>query len=415
MNQTPDKFPIIEHEPKDLFGLRVWWAIHGKSVLTILVILMAFIALVWLGYEFWRFIQQPNQIGGYRIHPGAIDLKLRYKEVQYWFAGNPVYDQVKTAVYPPASYAILWPFLGWLTLKSALWLWLATTVLALGWLVFLIVQESSAETFLERSFVALIPASMYAAGATIGNGQLILHILPALLAGLLLLLRGKGEWRDDLLVAALLLFSLVKPSVSVPFFWMVIFIPGRLRPILIVICGYIVVTVIATSFQETGVLTLLRNWSEHSMDVSAMASVKWSHGNLHSWSAVLGLEEWNLFTSMVFLFALGIWTYYHRYGDMWLLISVAGLVARFWTYHGWYDDLLILPSIITLFRIVKQDRDVIASILLGITMLAMMAPGGQYFLPSPYNKLYMNMQVIVWVTLLVFFVTRAWREKKHQN
>jgi len=412
MNQKPYKFLIRENESKHILELRVWWTIHGKSVLTISVIFMAFIAFVWLGYEVWRFLQQPDQIGGWQIRPGAIDLKMRYKEVHDWFVGNPVYGELKTASYPPASYAILWLFLGWLTLNSALWLWLVTTVFAIGWLVFLIVQESGAKTFLEGSFIALIPVSMYATGATIGNGQLILHLLPALLAGLLLLHRGKGEWRDDLLAAALLLLALVKPTVSVPFFWIVIFVTGRVRPILLVICGYFVVTVIATSFQEAGFLTLLRSWSEHSMDASARASVTLSHGNLHSWLAAFGLEEWNLSASMLVLLALGIWTYYHRYGDIWLLISVAGLVARFWTYHGWYDDLLILPSIITLFRIVRQNCDIIAFMLLGITMIVMMAPGGQYLLPSPYNKLYMNIQMVVWMILLAFFVSRVWREKR---
>ncbi len=140
----------------------------------------------------------------------------------------------------------------------------------------MIVKESGAVTFLERSFIALIPVSMYATGAPIGNGQLIVHLLPALIAGLLLLYRGKGKWRDDLLAAALLVFALVKPSVSAPFSWMAIFAPGRARPILLVICGYFVVTIIATSFQETGSLTLFRNWSEHSRNVSAPHTGKYS-------------------------------------------------------------------------------------------------------------------------------------------
>ena len=385
MNQAPNRFLINEDKSKNIFRLQVWWASYGKSVLTVSVIFMAFIAFAWLGYEFWRFLQQPEYIGKWRVHPGAIDLKLRYTEVHHWFIGNHVHSP-----YPPASFIILWPFLGWLTLNSAIWLWSVTTILALGWLVFLIVKESGAETLLERSFIALIPVSMYATGATIGNGQLIVHLLPALLAGLLLLYRGKGEWRYDLLAAALLISALVKPTVSVPFFWIVVFIPGRVRPILLVACGYFMVTIIAASFQERGLLTLLRVWSEFSINSSSFATTMSSipgnlaatthgnlaattmvsiHGNLHSWLAGFGLQKWNFSASILTLFALGVWTYYHRSGDIWVLISVAGLVARFWTYHGWYDDLLILPSLITLFRIVKQDCGVMALILLGITLV----------------------------------------------
>jgi hypothetical protein len=380
---------------------------------------MAFAAVVWLGYEFYRLLWQPSQIGLWQVHPGAIDLKQRYEEVHYWFAGKSVYGQLKTATYPPASYAIVWPLLGWLTLTQALWLWAGTTVATLGWLVHLIVRESGAKTPLERVFVALIPLSMYATGATIGNGQLIVHLLPMLLAGLLLLHRRQRGWRKDVLAAAFVLVTLVKPSVSVPFFWIVLFFPGRLRPALVVTCGYLAVTIFAASFQEPGFSLLLHNWIECGLEVSAWASVKWSHSNLHSWSAAFGLEEWNLPASLLMLLALGFWTYCNRHRDLWLLLGVAALVTRFWTYHGWYDDLLILLPMVTLFRIAKQGpstggSDVIAGALLGVTMLVMIAPGGLYLLSPPWNMFYTNMQMITWLTVLIFLVNRTQREKKRR-
>ena len=119
--------------------------------------------------------------------------------------------------------------------------WLCFEAAALSWLVYLIVRESKAITLLERAFVALIPLSMYATGATIGNGQLIIHLLPALLFGLLLLYSRPSGWRTDLSAAFLILLTLVKPSVSVPFFWMLLF-ALRVRPAVLVTLGYVGLT-----------------------------------------------------------------------------------------------------------------------------------------------------------------------------
>jgi hypothetical protein len=392
--------------------VQMWWAGHDKVLLRIAVGLMAFSALVFLGYEFWRLLWQPDHIGSWRVHPGAIDLKIRHRVVQSWFAGESVYG----GGYPPASIAIFWPLHGWLEVRTATFIWAATTVAALGWLVYLVVREGGANTHLERIFLALMPLSMYATGATIGNGQLIIHLLPMLVAGLLLLHRGQPLWRKDLLAAVLVLVSLSKPSISVPFFWIVLFVPGRLRPALLVSLGYILLTVIAASFQEAGPLALFRDW----LADSSMWAWGVGHAHLGVWLFTLGLEEYNLPAMFLVLMALGFWTYYCRHVDLWLLLGVAGLVARFWAYHRWYDDLLILLPMIALFRLTKRDASVdgvkvLAGALLGITMLASIAPGGLYLLPAPWNALYVDGQVIVWGVVLMFLLNLARRERNAQT
>ena len=83
---------------------------------------MAIAALVWLAYQFWRLL-----LGDAPIWPtspsGAIDLKLMHQLVHEWFAGRRVYGELKTAVYPPATYVLLWPLVGWLDVGPARWLW----------------------------------------------------------------------------------------------------------------------------------------------------------------------------------------------------------------------------------------------------------------------------------------------------
>lgn len=384
--------------------LRPWWARHATIILRFAVPLMAVAALVWLGYESWRLLWQTG-------YWGAIDLRIFHKWVNSWFAGVPV----KSALYPPATYAILWPLLGWLAFAPARWFWAVTTVAALGWLAYLVVQQSLADTPSERAAAVLMPLSMYATGAAIGNGQLIVHILPLLVAGLVLLDRQQRGWRLDLLAAALVLITFVKPSISVPFFWIVLFIPNSLRPALLVALGYVALTLFAASFQEPDLMTLLRDWLAHS---SAVA-VKEGHGNvsnLHIWLGTLGLEGWILPTSLLLLIVLGVWIYHHRRVDLWLLLGVTAYVTRFWTYHRWYDDLLILLPMIALFRLAKQrpttaGADVVGGILLAITMLVMLAPGGLFLFPPPWNMRYVAGQVIVWIIGLIFLLAQAWHKK----
>ena len=130
----------------------------------------------------------------------------------------------------------------------------------LGWLISLTIRESGALTRLERFFVAFIPLSMYATGATIGNGQLIVHLLPLLVAGLLILHHQPYGWRKDLLAAAFVLTALVKPSISAPFFWIVLFVPGRLRPAFFMVLGCVLLTLFATGFQDASLLSLIQGW-----------------------------------------------------------------------------------------------------------------------------------------------------------
>jgi len=394
--------------------LRIWWADHRTTLLRLAVALMTVAALVWLGYQFWRLLWGSSPI--WHTSPsGAVDLKIRMGEVHRWFAGRPIYNEPECcAMDPPATYAILWPLLGWLELTPARWLWAATALGALGWLVYLIVQESGADTPLERVFVALMSLSMYATGATIGNGQLIVHLLPVLVTGLLLLQQGQRGWRKDLGVAALILMALAKPSVSVPFFWIVLFVSGRLRPALLATSGYTAITLFAASFQEPGLLALLRDWLART---SAMT--RGGYADLHIWLATLGLDEWILPVSLLVLAALGLWTYRHRHVDIWLLLGITAFIARFWTYHRWYDDLLILLPMITLFRIAKRGpsadgSDVMAGALLAITMLTTLAPGGLYLFPPPWNMLYVAGQVFVWIVVLIFLLDRARRERDAQ-
>src|SRR5690349_425668 len=149
-----------------------WWSGHQIWLLRLAILLMLALSALKLGIEFRRLILEVDPTD-------AVDLKTRYEELHQWFSGVPIY-RVGFVAYPPATYVILWPLLGWLPLEASRWLWALTTVGALAWFAYLIVRESGATTRTERLFVALMLLSMGATGTAIGTGQLTVHSLVAL-------------------------------------------------------------------------------------------------------------------------------------------------------------------------------------------------------------------------------------------
>jgi hypothetical protein len=359
-------------------------------------------AAVWrLGNELPRLLYEAD---------GAFDLSLRHREVQRWFAGLEVYGDVERGDYPPASYVMLWPLLGWLALAPARWLWALTALVALTWLGWLAAREGRAASRDQVLLLALLPFSVYASSATLAMGQIINHALPLLLGGLLLLHRGGGRLRYDLVASLLLLFALVKPPLSVPFFWIALFGPRRLRPMVLVCVGYAALTLFAVAFQPGPMLSTLTGW------LSETPYAEGGHTNLHKWLALAGLRAWMLPASLAILAALARWVYRHRDIDIWILLGVCALAAQFWIHHRLYDHLLIIVPMITLFRIASRASpdggDVLAAMMFGLTWLTLHAPASVLGYPSPLATIMEAGQGAIWFSALVFLLHRARRERE---
>ncbi len=374
-------------------------AIETRSLLPLALGAMALLACLWLGYEFWRLLFQPDPLG-------AIDLKQRHREVDAWFAGRAVYGAIDTAVYPPASHLLLWPLLGWLPVESARWLWAASSVAMLVWLARIWCGATSARSPFEGAFGALLPLSMYATGATIGNGQLIVHLLPCLLASLTLLRGAPPSWPRDLLAASLFLVALIKPTIAAPFFWLVVFVPGRLRPALLVASGYAGLTLSASGFQPDGPVALMEAWVDRALVGAEYGSAREGYADQHSGLASLEIEGAAAHTSLAMLALLGAWVLWNRRADLWLLIAVSALVARLWTYHQWYDDLLLFPVLAALYRRVASGGASArgAGLAFAATLLFALSPGGRYLIPEALRGLYGTAQLLVWLGVLAFLI-----------
>lgn len=392
------------------------WKSRRTTILRSAAVIMACAAVVWLGYEFWRLFLTPEELLGRKILVGGVDLKLLYDFTRDWFSGIPIYRMSNLAVYPPASYVLVWPIVGWTGFPLARLIWTVIAIISLAFLVRTFSVSSGASDPLERVIAGLVPLATYPSGASIGNGQLTIPVLACLTASLLILSRAGACWRTDITASLLFLAALVKPHISAPFFWMALFIPGRVRPAAMIAGGYSLLTLFAASPQDTGLFALISDWLTRGSDAAARSG----YSNFHLMLAGLGLGGFGLASSLVILAMLGFIIFRLRRADLWTLMGITAITARLWTYHQWFDDLLIAPALIALLRIAHSGSAspaarCVSGILAGACLLLMLAPGGHFLLPQPWKGLYLSVLSLTWLAMLAFLVCRAWPRRCNET
>lgn len=144
-------------------------SIHQTGLLRVAVMVMSVAAVARLGYEFCRLVWQTRPMG-------AIDLRTLRGQSIAWIGVIDINVQRSGSVYPPASYRPFWLAVSWPEETAARGVWAASTLLMMAWLIYIVIDAVRPETRLESLFLGLIPLSAYAAGATIGNGQIALHV-----------------------------------------------------------------------------------------------------------------------------------------------------------------------------------------------------------------------------------------------
>ena len=390
--------------------IRTWWLERRQKLLKIAVALLTIDACIYLGYEFWRLVLQKG-------HMGAVDLHLRVQETHAWFDGVRVYGRFIAAVYPPATYAILWPVAGWLEFGTVRWVWAVFTVAALVWLAVLLLRGSTADRGLERALIVLMLLAVYPTGQTIGNGQLLTLVLPAAVTALVLLGRREGNLLTDLVAAGLLLLALVKPTAAVPFVLLACFLPRGLRVAAITCIGYAGLTLVAASQQSGSLTTLLHQWLNVSRDLAAYHGTPF-YANVDAWLGALGLKGLITPVAVVILLAFALWLWRYRSADLWLLLGVTAIVARFWSYHQSYDDMLLLLVLAALFRLAKRagperNTDVLAGLLFTATLAVMVVPGGLFLFPTPLRVWFTTLETLIWLCGLGFLVAEARAARTH--
>jgi len=320
-------------------------ATYRKWFFAVAIALMTYAAVTRLVPEFEQLVRGSNAAGA------AVDLRAFHRIVNLWFAGDKTVG-TQFIVYPPASLIMLWPFVGWVDFESARLLAAIANGVVVVAFAALLAREAGARDPFAVAFVLLLVLSTKATGQTIGNGQITLYTIASLTAGLIILGREPRGVAWDLLGSALVLFSLVKPNVSAPFFWIVLFAPRRRWPALLVVAGYALITLFALHLADRSLWEVARTWAASSGKTAARAG----NGNVSRWLAMGGLHRFVVATNIATLLALGGWLAWCRKADLWLRIGATAAFTRLWTYHYFYDDVLLLLPMIALARVATSER-----------------------------------------------------------
>ena len=146
--------------------------------------------------------------------------------------------------------------------------------------------------------------------------------------------------------------------------------PRRMRPAVLAIVGYGILTLVAAYVHPADLAADLRLWVAH-VDRQAGRG----YGNLQDWLEYQGRGSASFMSaSFVLLAALGAFSWWCRRSDTWLLLGVAATASRLWMAPRIdYDSLLIIPLMATA-RLALSDlraRPIVVSARVTFVVLAM--------------------------------------------
>lgn len=391
-----------------LHSLASFWDRYQKPLLLTAIVLTAIAAL-------WRV---PNELR-YLLLPGegheVVDLRARFDETRAWFTSPGFYeysarDDTGGFDYPPASYLMFWPLLGWLPFSVVRVLWAAICLGGAAGIAWISVRASRPRAPRTALLLALIPFGGYALGATLRVGQLTFFALALLLLAFDLMQRPRNNRGMGLAAGLLMAAALIKPTLTAPLIMVVMLLPGGLLSAACCILAYFILSMAAAAFRPESLFTLARQWTESAGSLESHYLD--GQTNIYRWLSLAGLESWILLTSVLSLLIFAAWTLIHRRADFWTLIGAGAIVTRFLTYHRLYDDALILLPLISLLRIASRSEPPGglsrgAGFLFFLNWAALLSPGSIINEPGPLRPVAEAAQTVIWLATLAFLGVHA--------
>lgn len=332
----------------------------------------------------------------------GLDIARRWTEVHLWVGGKPVYGAIPDAVYPPASYIMLWPLVGWLPQAAVRWAWASILLAMLAALWWMLAIAADLRTWRERLFAGLTLLAAQSTSAAIAVGQLVPLLMVCLLLAAWFAHRRPARIWWQSAATLLMLFALVKPSLAAPFACVLLVgaAPGWVAAGLG--AGYLLLSLAAARFQSAGLGDLVRQWVSSTRAVAPEPG----YGNLDSLLLGTPFEPWLTPARVALLAALAVWVARNRREDPLLIVAVAAVVARVWAYHHLYDDMLMLFPLAWLARTVRAAGLAPCARLWGTCVLAaawvvLLGPARFALLPLGVEGALNVVRTLTWLVLLV--------------
>lgn len=309
----------------------------SRPALLSLTALLTVLGVLTILAKLWRLVGDSGPMG-------ALAIRFVHEVTRDWWQGVPVYATHRGGVvFPPATWVLLGPLFAWTALDVARWIWAALALaglVALGASAAMAVWNSGP---LARLCAWLAPFSMPALGDALGIGSLITVALPLAVWAVLSAARPAPTLRRDLAAAGMFDLALAEPNVALPFLVPLLIAPRRMRPAVLAIVGYAILTLVAAYLHPADLAADLRLWGDH---------INWQagrgYGNLQDWLEYQGRGNAFMSASFGLLAALGAFSWWCRQSDTWLLLGIAATISRVWMAPRIdYDSLLIIPLMAT--------------------------------------------------------------------
>ncbi len=392
------------HVPHAGGRLNAWWERFGGTVIWVGVAYSVVAAVGRLRYALPYLVTDVEEWA-------AVDFKYRYEEVARWFDGLPVYGVLERLTYPPATYALLWPAMGWLPAGSARVVWLVTTLAAAAVVAFVAYRMTEGRSRSVRMLAALLPFAAYPLQVTVFVGQLPMHVVALAAAGTLVLATRPANWATDAAASLLLAASAIKPTLAPPLVLATLIATRRWRPALLTAAVYGAMTLAGAAAQPEGLVTLARAWLESSANPALVGGIAEGVPSMHMLLSRVGAGRWAPIASLVVLAVFTVWAWRHQRVDAWVLVGVGAIVARLWSYHREYDDAVLLLAAVALLRLgVNGDRDVRwrAGFVFVMAWAALLTPTWLLFSPNVMlARAVQGMHTVLWIAVLVFLIVAA--------
>lgn len=332
-----------------------------RDGLRVLVAALAVLAALRLGagYHALLFAEAAQRSDGPFISagPGAVDLMARRFETGDYFGSV----KIGRNVYPPASYAMLWPFVSAASIPLVRWTWALVLTGSFAWLCRTCARASGFADPLARLAFGMLPLTFLATSSSISTGQLSPVVIALLVASVVRFARFSGARHDGAIGAALFTLASVKPTLAAPFGWLLLFVPRSLGPSFLASAfygGLTAVSLLARRIRVGSAPALPAAVTGAHVRVPSLEITRKmfapGYSNLQNLFVFMGYDRPFVFLPpLVATALLGPWAWRHRRDDPWVLLGVTGLVARFAFYHRGYDDLLVVPALVALARLVS--------------------------------------------------------------
>ncbi len=344
--------------------------------------------------------QVPRLISG--ADGAGVDLELRRRGTQTWFAGGRPYTQTRLPeIYPPATYLMLRPLIGWASRDTARVVWVVVLVLALAVTSVLAWRITSPAPSSWRAFAAILPWAVYPAAYAFSYGQMGPLCVAAALSAMLFMTRPASP-RRGVASGLLLTLSLIKPSLSVPWVAALITRAAWRRIFWVTAAAYLAATLLAMVL-GAGPL------GERALGWLGAGTVYSGYGNLSEVVAAVGARRLALPAGALLLASYLAWAGWRR-ADLWTAAAVGAIVARWFVYHNAVDDgLLLVPLLVMIRHLGEAATPARAAGVLGPLLVgcaAMFIPTRLHAARGTSEMLFESLVILAFGAAMLYFVSR---------